>query len=320
MVFGFGLRKKKQATIADVVPQLSPEAMAVLQEMMQQGPSGAVRSAAAPHFDPEAPTPETAAQIVPPKTVIDGDDTMPDETDPTLLASDTPPSRSARAERRRIDKAEKQRLAKLAKDEKIRAKRRKRAAKTSFSRTRYLREANGNAMTSIVAMALLLMVVLVGPTVLNTQLLMPKTAANLVIIAEIRALQSQIDQAKPVIASAIAQQSEREAEIGARLEQFSKTTSARSALLALLATLEQNGVRISPDTNRSVTTHELGVTGLRGQQMTISMQADFLNYLQVRNRFMEKQYSARITEEIITAEGDNPLVDIRVTFSIPALS
>ena len=127
-------------------------------------------------------------------------------------------------------------------------------------------------------------------------------------------------RAQPIIQTAIAQKTERDSEITALLNQFADTPTTRSALLAFIAELEQNGISIRNDTSRTINTEELGVNGVVSQSATITMKADFLAYLRVRNKFVEAQSSISISEEFITADGTNPLVDVQVTLSIPSLS
>jgi hypothetical protein len=76
-------------------------------------------------------------------------------------------------------------------DEKRRAKKRKRMTVARFSRARYMREAHGNATARLIIWLMLGLFFLIGPFLLNTKFLLPKTNANLVIIAEIQRLETE---------------------------------------------------------------------------------------------------------------------------------
>jgi hypothetical protein len=302
MLFGIGREKEQDAQPAAT---LSPEAAALLHQMTPQNnggddgdmagrapnaPSNAVKTMPAPPSAPRMPDPDDYADG-------NGDDIGEDK----LRFG-----RKARAKQRR---AEKHQSALSSKTEKARLSHRRRLSKTRFSRTKYLREAHGNAMTSLIAIGSLFLIATLGPVVLNTQYLIPRTNINMQIIAEINALRATI-----------ASKASREAEISQRLDQFMDTPSARAALLGFIAALEQNGVTIENESSRNLATEELGITGLAGQNVTLFLRSNFLNYLIIINKFVESQQSIQISEESITASRDNPVVDIRVSVSLPSRS
>ena len=313
MLFGIGRKKEQDAQPAAT---LSPEAAALLHQMTPQNnggddgdmagrapnaPSNAVKTMPAPPSAPSMPDPDDYADG-------NGDDIGEDK----LRFG-----RKARAKQRR---AEKHQSALSSKTEKARLSHRRRLSKTRFSRTKYLREAHGNAMTSLIAIGSLFLIATLGPVVLNTQYLIPRTNINMQIIAEINALRATIQRTQPIIEATIASKASREAEISQRLDQFMDTPSARAALLGFIAALEQNGVTIENESSRNLATEELGITGLAGQNVTLFLRSNFLNYLIIRNKFVESQQSIQISEESITASRDNPVVDIRVSVSLPSRS
>ena len=72
------------------------------------------------------------------------------------------------------------------------------------------------------------------------------------------------------------------------------------------------------ETSRTITNADIGVQGLVGKSMTMELEADFLNYLLVRNKMVRSQASIVVQQEEIIASPGNPIVTIKLVLSIPA--
>jgi len=324
----FGFSRKKRASISTTTASMSPEALALLQQMaderQQQIAAESVPSVPGMTSTPAGPLPDMPIPSMPipsqpvKRDAIDSvgetEDTFNDKT------SDSDGNNASETGfwgRRAIGKADRKQRAKIKKEEKIRAARRRRLAKSGFSRTRYLREANGNAMTSLVLLIGLFFLLVPGPIIINTQYVLPLTAKNRVIIAEIAALQANISQSQPIIEMAIADKNARETEISRLVSGLKDTPTARSALLGFIAALEQNGVRVKSQASRNIVSEEIGIANLIDQRATISLEASFLDYLLIRNKFIRGLSSINVSQEVITARGTNPLVGIELSLSLP---
>ena len=172
-------------------------------------------------------------------------------------------------------------------------------------------------MTSLVLLIGLFFLLVPGPIIINTQYVLPLTAKNRGIIAEMNALQANISQSQPIIEMAIADKNTRETEINRLVSGLKDTPTARSALLGFIAALEQNGVRVKSQASRNIISEEIGIANLIDQRATISLEASFLDYLLIRNKFIRGLSSINVSQEVITAKGADPLVGIELSLSLP---
>jgi hypothetical protein len=312
MIFGIGDKQNKAADQSTLEANISPEAAALLKEMTRGNTPMTGQNNASEQDVPfaahEPATSGGASADIEPETSPE-----PDEIGGDKL-------RFGRTRREKLTPAEKQRAAHQSKEEKARASRRRKLSKSRFSRTKYLREANGNGIPSLIALGFLFCFVLLGPMILNTAYLNPRTKENLDTIARIDGLRATIQSAKSSIEATAAQTVQMEQDIGMRVAQFADATTVRTTLLGFIAGLERRGVLIKTETSRNIFTEELQITGLASQRMNLSLQANFLDYLSVRNKFVREQPRISITEEVITAKQGNPIVDIRLSLSIPSTS
>ena len=315
MIFGIGAKKNEAADQSTLEANISPEAAALLKEMTRGStPPGQQHTATGEAATEDVPfeAHEHASSGVSQDT-NPGNGTEPDEIGGDKL-------RFGRSRRQKLSPAEKQRASRQSKEEKARASRRRKLSKSRFSRAKYLREANGNAIPSLFALGFLFCFVLLGPVILNTAYLNPRTKENLDTIARIDGLRATIQSAKTSIEAAAAQTVQLEQDIGLRVAQFADATTVRTTLLGFVARLERRNVLIKTETSRNIFTEELQITGLASQRLNLSLQANFLDYLSVRNKFVREQPRINITEEVITAKQGNPIVDIRLSLSIPSAS
>ena len=302
---------------------MSPEALALLQQMADERQQQiAAESASSVPGMTSAPAGPLSDMPIPSQPVnrdslgstAETEDTFNDEISRSDENND---GETSFWSRRTVSKADRKQRAKIKREEKIRAARRRKLAKSGFSRTRYLREANGNAMTSLVLLIGLFFLLVPGPIIINTQYVLPLTAKNRGIIAEMNALQANISQSQPIIEMAIADKNTRETEINRLVSGLKDTPTARSALLGFIAALEQNGVRVKSQASRNIISEEIGIANLIDQRATISLEASFLDYLLIRNKFIRGLSSINVSQEVITAKGADPLVGIELSLSLP---
>ena len=302
---------------------MSPEALALLQQMADERQQQiAAESASSVPGMTSAPTGPLSDMPIPSQPVNRDSLGNTGETEETFndeisRSDENNASVTSFWSRRAVSKADRKQRAKIKREEKIRAARRRKLAKSGFSRTRYLREANGNAMTSLVLLIGLFFLLVPGPIIINTQYVLPLTAINRGIIAEMNALQANISQSQPIIEMAIADKNTRETEINRLVSGLKDTPTARSALLGFIAALEQNGVRVKSQASRNIISEEIGIANLIDQRATISLEASFLDYLLIRNKFIRGLSSINVSQEVITAKGADPLVGIELSLSLP---
>ena len=302
---------------------MSPEALALLQQMADERQQQiAAESASSVPGMTSAPAGPLSDMPIPSQPVNRDSLGNTGETEETFndeisRSDENNASETSFWSRRAVSKADRKQRAKIKREEKIRAARRRKLAKSGFSRTRYLREANGNAMTSLVLLIGLFFLLVPGPIIINTQYVLPLTAKNRGIIAEMNALQANISQSQPIIEMAIADKNTRETEINRLVSGLKDTPSARSALLGFIAALEQNGVRVKSQASRNIISEEIGIANLIDQRATISLEASFLDYLLIRNKFIRGLSSINVSQEVITAKGADPLVGIELSLSLP---
>jgi len=302
---------------------MSPEALALLQQMADERQQQiAAESASSVPGMTSAPTGPLSDMPIPSQPVNRDSLGNTGETEETFndeisRSNENNAGETSFWSRRAVSKADRKQRAKIKREEKIRAARRRKLAKSGFSRTRYLREANGNAMTSLVLLIGLFFLLVPGPIIINTQYVLPLTTKNRGIIAEMNALQANISQSQPIIEMAIADKNTRETEINRLVSGLKDTPTARSALLGFIAALEQNGVRVKSQASRNIISEEIGIANLIDQRATISLEASFLDYLLIRNKFIRGLSSINVSQEVITAKGADPLVGIELSLSLP---
>ena len=246
---------------------------------------------------------------------------MPDAgmaVDPTPEKKGWRGKKAKKPAKQKLTREEKKLAAKSAKEEKIRAKRRKKLSKSRFSRARYLREANGNAIAGLALWIFTIIVVVAGLFVLNTQFLLPQTRENNDIINQISQLRDTIERSRPQLEIAVRNKSERENQIKQEAGNFIPQTAAQGLLEQFVQDLRDSGIAVSEDNPPRIFAENLGVTGLSGQSLHLSINADFLTYLRIRNRFVAAQRSIRVTEEVITATPGDPIMAISLKLTIPA--
>ena len=223
MIFGFG--KKKEA--APVPMQMSPEGMAMLDRLAQESPADAAQAAsdrAAENAD--APTGETAGVARFATGANDADVVLSAREQRHGLRQEKKTAAIAKREAREIER------------------RRRRNAKSRFSRAQYLRDANGNARSRVTLAGFFLAVTIIVPLIVNTLFLLPATRSNQEIIEEVRSLKSLVDQAQPILKAAIGQKAEREQALQGKLAAFVSNDEATDALRRFVSDLESRGATL----------------------------------------------------------------------------
>ena len=223
-------------------------------------------------------------------------------------------------ERRKQARDEKKAAAVAKREEKEIERRRKKNSKSRFSRAKYLREAEGNALSGVVLSSMLLVLTFIIPLLINGLFLIPATKDNQSVIQEVNTFRSMIDQARPILQAAVARKKERDDALTQKLAGFSPGDNAASALRRLISDLESRGAVMKTDDSGAVVNTDVGIQQLTAKTLTLELKADFLNYLLVRNRFVRSQPRINVArEDIIAAPGD-PIVDVTLVLSIPAKS
>lgn len=305
MVFGLG-RKKDQAAAAT---QMSPEALAMLNQLAQAAPTGMAQAPAMAQPAGAAPTMPSGAGMTQFPTLAAVASSV-ETTGVELTAKD----------QRKLAREEKKAAAIAKREEKDILRRRKRNAKARFSRAQYLREAVGNATSSVALAGFLIAITIIIPLVVNALFLLPATRSNQEIIEEVRSLKSLVDQAQPILQAAIAKKKDREATLQTKLAAFSADEQATAALRKLVSDLETRGAVMKPSAAGTVVNTDVGLPGVAGKSMTVEMKVDFLDYLLVRNRFVRSQSSVNVAEETIVATPGDPIVDVKLVLLVPARS
>jgi hypothetical protein len=301
----FGLGKKKVDEPAPM--QMSPEALAMLEQLAQANPSGGAQAPSMPPAADAAPVTDAGGLTQFP-TIAGNAASHLEAASAALSAKD----------QRKLAREEQKVAATAKREEKEIARRRKRNAKAPFSRAKYLREADGNTMSSVALAGVFLVMTIIVPLVVNTMFLLPATRSNQEIIEEVRSLQAIVDQAKPILQAAITKKNERQGTLQGQLGGFATDEDAAGALRRLVSDLEARGAILKPDTSGTVVNSDVGVTGVTGKSLTVEMKVDFLNYLLVRNRFVRSQPRINVAEETIEAAPGDPIVDVRLVLTVPA--
>ena len=301
MVFGLGKKNEEQAPAP--TQQMSAEAMAMLSQMAQQG-GNAQAAPMAPSLQQQGTGPqETAAPAGIPAPIGN---------------VETANSNLTKKEQKALAREQKKASAKARKEEKERIRLQKKGAKSRFSRAKYLREANGNAAAGVALSMLLVMLTLFGPIMINLFVLLPQTTENREIASRVQQYNDVLRQATPLLQVAIKNKGEREASIQNKIRGFRNGETASATLRQFVSDLESRGASFLTETSRTISNAEVGVQGLVGKSMTMELEADFLNYLLVRNKMVRSQASIVVQQEEITASPGNPIVMIKLVLSIPA--
>ena len=301
MVFGLGKKNEEQAPAP--TQQMSAEAMAMLSQMAQQG-GNAQAAPMAPSLQQQGTGPQDAAAPV----------GMP----APIGNIETANSNLTKKEQKALAREQKKAAAKARKEEKERIRLQKKGAKSRFSRAKYLREASGNAAAGVALSILLVLLTMFGPIMINLFVLLPQTAENREIASRVQQYNDVLRQAAPLLQVAVKTKGEREASIQNKVRGFRDGETASAALRQFVSDLESRGATFLTETSRTITNANIGVEGLVGKSMTMELEADFLNYLLVRNKMVRSQASIVVQQEEITASPGNPIVMIKLMVSIPA--
>ena len=380
-MFGFG-KKNKAQTAAPQPQQLSPEAMAILQQMQtpaqqvptqqmptQQMPAqqlqGQMASPAMPNpqtpMQPMAPQPGQAVQQQPPAMNAQQmlmaamqapaqQPQMPSQPiqqpglqtpmAPGLQApmqpmqqQQMPPmgvsgidigamgksggksKRELKKEQAAAKRAEKDKKAKQATEERTRKKRRKQLSKMRFSRPRYLRDANGNLISSIVLWLFMLAILIGGSVSLVNLYLAPITEANQQTIREIAQLKDTIRNSQPRIQQALSARRERESEIQLLASTLPSADQIRAQFEQFVDRMEDVEITVRDIEIQSV---DLGASAITGIQFSANLTTNYLQWLQERNRFMRRHAFGRVPNEVITADENSSDITVAVTMILPA--
>ena len=301
MVFGLGKKKEEQAPAP--TQQMSAEAMTMLSQMARQG-DNAQAAPMAPSLQQPGAAPQVAA--------------VPAGIPAPVGNIETANTNLTKKEQKALAREQKKAAAKASKEEKERIRLQKKGAKTRFSRAKYLREASGNAAAGVALSILLVLLTLFGPVMINLFVLLPQTAENREIASRVEQYNDVLRQATPLLQVAIKNKGERETSIQNKIGGFRDGETASATLRQFVSDLESRGATFVTETSRTITNADIGVQGLVGKSMTMELEADFLNYLLVRNKMVRSQASIVVQQEEIIASPGNPIVTIKLVLSIPA--
>lgn len=211
--------------------------------------------------------------------------------------------------------AEKKALAKEKADEKKRAKRRKKLAKTRFSRARYLREANGNAIAGVVLWIFIIIIFIAGPFMLNTAVLIPQTNENLRILTELDSLERSIVVNRPQITAMVEKRKAKQGQINAFTTSFIPTAQASASFEDLASQLEQAGLEIEPI---NITPFPLSATAIVGTSVSLEINGNYLDWLRIRNKFVRSQSAISIPTESVSIDDETGAMQITAQIIIPS--
>lgn len=277
----------------------------------------------------QMPTARTGvATGLPPSQTHDTADSMPANTDlgaelatmPAVVSTKVSKAKEKALQKAKASNAsreEKKQAAKQAREEKLRNQRRKALAKARFSRARYLRELNGNAIAGTILWGVMIAASLIGPFLLNTSFLLPQTRLNQDVIGQIRQFEAVISQAQPQIAAANQRKAEKEAQINDVIKMFADAQTAEENIRNFIDNLKAAGLSVN-ENNILYTQEDVAVSGLTGQTLSVEMKGNFLTYLRLRNRFVRDQGLVHIRDESIQAKPNNRIVDITLRLMVPA--
>ena len=211
--------------------------------------------------------------------------------------------------------AEKKALAKEKADEKKRAKRRKKLAKTRFSRARYLREANGNAIAGVVLWIFIILIFIAGPFMLNTAVLIPQTNENLRILTELDSLERSIVVNRPQITAMVEKRKQKQGQITAFTTSFIPSAQASESFEDLARQLEQAGLEIEPI---NITPFPLTATSIVGTSVSFEISGNYLDWLRVRNKFVRSHSAISIPTESVSINDETGAMQITAQIIIPS--
>ena len=212
-------------------------------------------------------------------------------------------------------KAEKKAVALEKAEEKKRAKRRKKLAKTRFSRARYLREANGNALAGVVLWIFFILAFIIGPFMMNTAFLIPQTNENMRILSEVENLERSIIINRPQIKAMADKRKDKESQISAFTASFIPQTTAETLLKTLETQLEETGLVIEPI---SVTSTPLAANSIIGTSAIYTITGNYLDWLRVRNRFVRSQTAISIPNESVRVNNETGQMEITAQIVLPS--
>ena len=212
-------------------------------------------------------------------------------------------------------RAEKDKKTKQASEEKTRKRRRKQLSKMRFSRPRYLRESNGNLISSIVLWLFMLMILIGGSVSLVNLYLAPITAENQQTIREIEQLKNTIRNSQPRIQQALAARRERESEVQLLASTLPSAEQTRAQFEQFISRMEAVDIIVE---NVEIQSIDLGASAITGIQFSANLTTNYLQWLQERNRFMRRQTFGRVPVEVITASDESSDITVQVTMILPA--
>ena len=212
-------------------------------------------------------------------------------------------------------KAEKKAVALEKAEEKKRAKRRKKLAKTRFSRARYLREANGNALAGVVLWIFFILAFIIGPFMMNTAFLIPQTNENMRILSEVENLERSIVINRPQIKAMADKRKAKEGQISAFTSSFIPRSQAETLLKTLETQLEEAGLVIEPIT---VTPTPLAANAIIGTSAVYTITGNYLDWLRVRNRFVRSQTAISIPNESVMINNETGKMEITAQIVLPS--
>ena len=212
-------------------------------------------------------------------------------------------------------KAEKKALASEKDEEKKRAKRRKKLAKTRFSRARYLREANGNALAGVILWIFVIILFIAGPFMLNTAILIPQTNENLRILSELDQLEQSIVRNRPQITAMVERRKSKRGQITAFTAGFPPKSAAEQSLQSLAQQLEEAGLEIQPLT---IAPFPLGAQSIIGTSVTVEIIGNYLDWLRIRNKFVRSQRAISIPNETVEINSETGQMEITAQIILPS--
>ncbi|ADE40763.1 ABC transporter-like protein [Candidatus Puniceispirillum marinum] len=303
-----------QATIAQPNPSLSPH------HIDQTGTGSSFQMpqarAGASSGLPSSDAADAALATMPPNLGLGAElATMPPVVSAKVSKAKERAQQKAKASN--ANREDKKQAAQRAREEKLRNQRRKALAKTRFSRARYLRELNGNAIAGTILWGFMIVVSLIGPFLLNTSFLLPQTRINRDVIGQIRQFEAVISQAQPQIAAANQRKAEKEAQINDMIRKFVDSQTANEVIRNFIEDLKAAGMSVN-DGNLQFTQEDIAVSGLIGQTLSVEMKGDFLTYLRLRNRFVRDQELVHVRDESIMAKPNNRIVAINLRLMVPS--
>lgn len=248
------------------------------------------------------------------------------EENPAMPAATMPLTKEQKREQKRQKKAQAKeeaaakKAAKAAaisekKEEKKRAKRRKKLSKTRFSRARYLREANGNALAAVVLWLFLIIIFVAGPFMLNTAILIPQTNENLRIIREVDQLERSIQVNQPQITATLQKRNEKQKRIESFTRSFTPQAQATAILEDFVTQLEEAGMDVMKSTIQTV---GLTAQSIVGTGITLTVEGNYLDWLRVRNKFVRTQRAVSIPNESVEVNEEATAMSITALIVLPS--